>query len=108
VQVRSLEHSHDALDDGLRAQGVGRNIALALQHFVAVPGVLAATDLFATLPEKLAHIQNRDDAFRIYALPVPLPRVAVTMHWHEHFHEDEGVAWMRGLMTDTLAGFKTM
>ncbi|ONR72167.1 LysR family transcriptional regulator [Burkholderia cenocepacia] len=108
VQVRSLEHSHDALDDALRAQGVGRNIALVLPHFVAAPGVLAATDLFATLPEKLARILNKGDAFNIYALPVPLPKVAVTMHWREHFHDDEGNAWMRDLMTDTLASFKTM
>ncbi|SAK91820.1 LysR substrate binding domain protein [Caballeronia fortuita] len=105
VQVRSLEHSHHALDDALRAQGVGRNIALALPHFVAVPGVLAVTDHFATLPERLAHILNRSDAFRIYALPVRLPRAAVTMHWHEHFHEDEGIAWMRALMSEILAGF---
>lgn len=103
VQVRSLEHSHDALDDALRAQGVGRNIALVLPHFVAAPGVLAATDLFATLPEKLARILNKGDAFNIYALPVPLPKVAVTMDWHEHFHDDEGNAWMRDLMTDTVS-----
>jgi hypothetical protein len=30
------------------------------------------------------------------------------MHWHEHFHEDEGIAWMRGLMTDILAGFEKL
>ncbi|HWT39501.1 MAG TPA: LysR family transcriptional regulator, partial [Paraburkholderia sp.] len=54
VQVRSVEHSHHALDDALRAQGVGRNIALQLPHFVALPGVLAVTDLFATLPQRLA------------------------------------------------------
>lgn len=107
VQVRSLEHSHHALDDALRAQGAGRNVALALPHFVAVPGVLATTDLFATLPERLAHILNRDHAFRVYALPVPLPKAAVTMHWHEHFDEDEGIAWMRGLMTEILVDFET-
>jgi DNA-binding transcriptional LysR family regulator len=78
---------------------------MALPHFVAVPGVLAATDLFATLPEKLARILNRADAFRIYAMPVPLPRVAVTMHWHEHFHEDEGIAWMRDLMAEMVKRF---
>jgi DNA-binding transcriptional LysR family regulator len=105
VQVRSLEHSHHALDDALRAQGVGRNIALALPHFVAVPGVLAATDYLATLPERLAHILNRGNAFRIYALPVRLPKAAVTMHWHENFHDDEGIAWMRGLISEILANF---
>lgn len=108
VQINSLEHSHHALDDALRSQGVGRNVALVLPHFVAVPSVLAATDLLATLPERLAHILNRGDAFRIYALPVHVPKAAVTMHWHEHFNDDEGIVWMRGLITDILAGFTKM
>jgi hypothetical protein len=53
-----------------------RDIALALPHFVAVLGVLAATDLLATLPERLAHILNRGKAVHIYALPVQLPKKA--------------------------------
>ncbi|WP_109482573.1 LysR family transcriptional regulator [Paraburkholderia sp. C35] len=105
VQVRSVEHSHHALDDALRAQGVGRNIALQLPHFVALPGVLAVTDLFATLPQRLAGILNRSDAFRIYTLPVPIPQATVTMHWHEHFDEDDGIAWMRDLMAEMVQRF---
>ncbi|MHB9838853.1 LysR family transcriptional regulator [Paraburkholderia terrae] len=105
VQVRSVEHSHHALDDALRAQGVGRNIVLQLPHFVALPGVLAVTDLFATLPQRLAGILNGNDAFRIYTLPVPIPQATVTMHWHEHFHEDEGIAWMRDLMAEMVKRF---
>jgi DNA-binding transcriptional LysR family regulator len=105
VQVRSVEHSHHALDDALRAQGVGRNIVLQLPHFVALPSVLAVTDLFATLPRRLAGILNRSDAFRIYTLPVSIPQATVTMHWHEHFHEDEGIAWMRDLMAEMVKRF---
>ncbi len=105
VEIKSVEHSHHALDDALRAQGVGRNIALELPHFVALPGVLAVTDLYATLPRRLAHIFNREARFQIYALPVPMPVAAVTMHWHEHFHEDEGIAWMRELITGIMRRF---
>ncbi|CAD6557614.1 LysR family transcriptional regulator [Paraburkholderia sabiae] len=105
VQVRSVEHSHHALDDALRAQGVGRNIVLQLPHFVALPSVLAVTDLFATLPRRLAGILNRSDVFRIYTLPVSIPQATVTMHWHEHFHEDEGIAWMRDLMAEMVKRF---
>ncbi|MGU7784672.1 LysR family transcriptional regulator [Burkholderia sp. PU8-34] len=108
VQVKSVEHSHHALDDALRAQGVGRNIALEVPHFVALPGILTVTDLYATLPKRLAQILNRDNAFRIYELPVPLPSAPVTMHWHEHFHEDEGIAWMRELMADIVQRFEQM
>ncbi|RVD47337.1 LysR family transcriptional regulator, partial [Mesorhizobium sp. M2D.F.Ca.ET.140.01.1.1] len=52
-----------------------------------------------------SHILNRGNAFRVYSLPVQLPKAAVTMHWHEHFHEDEGIAWMRGLISGILADF---
>ena len=105
VQIRSVEHSHHALDDALRSQGVGRNIALELPHFVALPGVLAVTDLYATLPRRLAHLFNLDKRFQIYALPVTMPVAAVTMHWHEHFHEDEGITWMRELIQGIMQRF---
>jgi DNA-binding transcriptional LysR family regulator len=94
IQVRSLEHSHHALDDALRAQGVGRNIALELPHFVALPNILMVTDLYATLPKRLAQILNKSKAFQIYDLPVRLPAASVTMHWHEHFHDEDGIVWM--------------
>jgi DNA-binding transcriptional LysR family regulator len=105
VQITSVEHSHYALDDAFRAQGVGRHIALELPHFVALPSVLAVTDLFATLPRRLAQIFNRDGGFQLYELPVTLPMAAVTMHWHEHFDQDEGNVWLRNLMGDIVRRF---
>jgi hypothetical protein len=75
-------------------------------HFVALPNVLAVTDLYATLPRRLAEIFNRDGAFRMYELPVALPRASVTMHWHEHFDQDEGNVWLRNLMGDIVARFE--
>ncbi|MBN3750091.1 LysR family transcriptional regulator [Burkholderia sp. Se-20373] len=108
INVKSVEHSHHALDDALRAQGVGRNIALEVPHFVALPSVLSVTDLYATLPKRLAQILNRDNAFRLYELPVTLLPAPVTMHWHEHFHEDEGNAWMRTLLAELVERFDDM
>jgi DNA-binding transcriptional LysR family regulator len=108
VRVKSVEHSHRALDDALRAQAVGRNIAVEVPHFVALPGILAVTDLYATLPARLASILNRDDAFRIYTLPVTLPAAPVTMHWHDNFDQDEGIAWMRERMASIVQRFEQM
>lgn len=106
VQITSVEHSHHAIDDAFRSQGVGRHIALELPHFVALPNVLAVTDLFATLPRRLAQIFNRDGGFQIYELPVTLPIAAVTMHWHEHFDKDEGNVWLRKLMGGIVRRFE--
>jgi DNA-binding transcriptional LysR family regulator len=105
IQVQSLEHSHRALDDALRAQGVGRNTALEVPHFVALPAILTVTDLYATLPRRLARILNQANAFQIYDLPVKLPVAPVTMHWHEHFHDDDGIKWMRDLLADVVSRF---
>ncbi|MCM2494458.1 LysR family transcriptional regulator [Burkholderia glumae] len=105
VLVRSIEHSHHALDDALRTQGVARNIGLEVPHFVALPRVLAVTDFVATLPRRLAQIFAKDGAFDIFELPVAIAPVGVTMHWHEHFHEDEGIAWMRQLLGQIMQRF---
>ncbi|QCP54077.1 LysR family transcriptional regulator [Trinickia violacea] len=108
IKVQSQEHSHHALDDALRAQGIGRDIALEVPHFVALPSILTVTDLYATLPRRLAHILNRAGAFRIYDLPVTLPPAPVTMHWHEHFHKEEGIVWMRELLAGIVGRFDQM
>ncbi|WP_321889400.1 LysR family transcriptional regulator [Paraburkholderia bannensis] len=105
VLIRSVEHSHHAIDDALRSKGVARNIGLEVPHFVALPGVLAVTDLIATLPRRLAELLARGGGFEIFELPVEIPSAAVTMHWHEHFHEDEGIAWMRDLLMNIMRRF---
>lgn len=105
VQIRSIEHSHLALDDALRTKGVARNISLEVPHFVALPGVLAVTDLIATLPRRLAQIFVREGRLQLYELPVAIPSAAVTMHWHDHFHKDEGIGWMRELLAGIMQRF---
>jgi DNA-binding transcriptional LysR family regulator len=105
VLIRSVEHSHHALDDALRSKGVARNIGLEVPHFVALPGVLAVTDLIATLPRRLAGMFARGGGLEIFELPVRIAPVAVTMHWHDHFHEDEGIAWMRELLSGIMRRF---
>lgn len=105
VQVSSAEHSHHAIDAAFVQQGVKRNVVLEVPHFVALPDVLAATDLYATVPHHLAAVFAQDCALRIYEFPVALPHASVTLHWHEGFESDEANVWMRQLLTDVIQGF---
>ena len=41
-------------------------------------------------------------AAAIYELPVEMPSVEVTVHWHETFDNDEGNRWFRELTIETL------
>ncbi|WP_320535243.1 LysR family transcriptional regulator [Robbsia andropogonis] len=102
VRVNSLEHSHMGIDDALRARRVTRNVALDLSHFASLPAVLAVTDHLATIPRRLAQIFQRSGAFDIFDLPVPLPAVQVTLHWHAHFAADDGNTWFRELITEVV------
>lgn len=105
VQVSSAEHSHHAINAAFVQQGVKRNVVLEVPHFVALPDVLAATDLYATVPHHLAAVFAQDCALRIYEFPISLPHASVSLHWHESFESDEANVWMRQLLTDTIQGF---
>jgi DNA-binding transcriptional LysR family regulator len=102
VRVNSLEHSHVGIDDALRSRRVTRTVALDLSHFASLPAVLAVTDHLATIPRRLAQIFQRGGAFDIFDLPVPLPTVQVTLHWHAHFASDDGNTWFRDLITEVV------
>jgi DNA-binding transcriptional LysR family regulator len=102
VQVRSAESSHSQLEQTLLAMGIARHIALAIPHFSVLPLILAQSDLAATLPMRIARLFNAAGQFQLYKLPVALPPVEVTMHWHEDFDNDQGGRWLRQLVVDLL------
>ncbi|SDV46986.1 LysR family transcriptional regulator [Chitinasiproducens palmae] len=102
LRVSSLEQSHGGIDVALHARGVKRNVALDLSHFASVPRVLRVTDHVATLPRRLAEILREEGDFEIFALPVRLPRVEITLHWHAHFAADDGNAWFRTRLNDVM------
>ncbi|WP_020653896.1 LysR family transcriptional regulator [Massilia niastensis] len=102
VQVRSAESSHSQLALALQELGVGRRVALEIPHFSVLPLILLQSDLAATLPLRIAKLFNIGEQFRIYGLPVSLPAVDVTLHWHEEFENDQGSRWLRQLVLDLL------
>lgn len=102
VQVRSAESSHSQLAPALLELGVGRRVALEIPHFSVLPLILLQSDLAATLPLRIAKLFNTGGQFRIYGLPVSLPAVDVTLHWHEEFENDQGSRWLRQLVLDLL------
>ena len=83
--------------------GLTRRPYLTLPHFSAAAEILRRTDLTMTLPLRAAIWFNRDDAFQIRPLPIALPPLSVTVHWHARFESDPGTAWLRRLVVETLA-----
>lgn len=103
ILVASRASAHRLLDDVLSEAGLPRRPYLTLPHFSAAAEIVRRTDLTMTLPLRAAIWFNRDDAFQIRPLPIALPMLSVTVHWHARFESDPGTAWLRRLVVDTLA-----
>lgn len=103
AQYRKLDHilvdsrgsAHRALDGILAEAGVPRRPALTLPHFSAAAEIARRTDLVITLPYRAALWLNRDQAFDILPVPIALPPLQVTVHWHRRFDADPGTIWLR-------------
>lgn len=105
VQVQSAESSHAQLDDIFRAHGLARPIALDIPHFSVLPSILARSDLAVTVPSRIARLFNANGQFAVYELPIAIPAVEVTLHWHQDFAGDIGSRWMRQAITDLLQDY---
>jgi DNA-binding transcriptional LysR family regulator len=103
ILVASRASAHRLLDDVLGEAGLHRQPYLTLPHFSAAAEIVRRTDLTVTLPHRAAVWFNRDNAFEIRPLPLTLPPLSVTVHWHPRFESDPGTRWLRTLVVDTLA-----
>jgi DNA-binding transcriptional LysR family regulator len=89
---------HYAIERQLQRLGVARQIGLRVPNFLALPRIIAATDMIATVPEQLA------DAFRSMPIrsvrhPIPFPPLPIKQFWHERYHEDPANRWLRQTCT---------
>jgi DNA-binding transcriptional LysR family regulator len=103
LMVVSPGTGHGKVDELLKRSGIARNVRLTVPHFMAVGHILQATDLIATVPERLA--QRMVDPFGLAFIthPAKLPDVAINVFWHAKFHKAPENQWLRALIFDTFA-----
>jgi DNA-binding transcriptional LysR family regulator len=91
-----------ALDGILVDFGLKRRIALLVATYLAVPAALAASDLIATVPRRLAEQIAANAAIAITPLPIDFA-TTVSMAWHRRAAADPAQSWFRSLLTDAAA-----
>jgi DNA-binding transcriptional LysR family regulator len=89
-----------ALDGILVDFGLKRRIALLVATYLAVPAALAASDLIATVPRRVAEQIAANAA--ITPLPIDFA-TTVSMAWHRRAAADQAQSWFRSLLTDAAA-----
>ena len=80
----------------LEEVGLRRRVALTLPQFLVAPSALAASDLVALLPTRLARALGGPHDLRTAEPPFSSgPRFRVSLAWHRRDAEDPAHAWLR-------------
>lgn len=82
------------IDAILQAKGMRRRITVVMPHMLALPGVLAATDLVAALPERAAQMMAKG-SLRLFELPLRQEPWRIEMLWNAGMRSDPAGIWLR-------------
>ena len=96
--ISSEGTGHEVIERVLAEKGLARRIALHVTRFLALPPIIANTDLIVTIPRALGESYSGVANIKLLAPPVDFPGFDVKQHWHERYHQDLGNKWLRELM----------
>lgn len=109
-QVMMVAGKHPATfeamtDAALQKLGLTRNIALRVPSLLAVPPMVAGSDMIATVPFELA---NRFGVgVQVLELPFEVPTYRLSMVWHELTQKDKAQQWLRQKVRDTAYALRS-
>jgi DNA-binding transcriptional LysR family regulator len=92
--------SHEEFEQALREREISRRVVLRVKHYLALPALLAVSDLIFTVPYAIAMSLARMMEIQILDLPFPAPHPEVKQHWHARLHADAANQWMRTVIAE--------
>ena len=94
--------SHDSfdmfLDDLFKQNNKRRKVVVELAHGLGIAEIVAASDLIACVPKRLAESLMSTDSLVQLPLPFEAPSADVCQFWHDRVHSDPGHRWFRNLV----------
>jgi DNA-binding transcriptional LysR family regulator len=97
--VNAQGTGHGIVETMFERAGLTPEVLVRLPHFLAVPMVVAATDLVVTVPQKLGEAFARVLPVRLLPHPLRIPVFQVNQYWHRRYHKDPANQWLRGHFT---------
>lgn len=92
------------VDEGLRAEGIERRVAVRASHFGLIPLMVARSLLVLTTGRRFCERFETALPVRILPCPVPLPPLTYFQLWHERTHRAPMHRWLRGEIKAAAAG----
>lgn len=103
VNIQPPGRLRAGLFQALDRQGLRRELAISVTHFLAVPEIIAVTDYCATLPRLICKQIAKDPRLKVVEAPVDLGTFPVQIAWHVRYRNDPAHKWFRQLLVETAA-----
>lgn len=103
VVVHRENVSHELFEQALAEQGLSRRIVVSVPHFLAIPLLIAESDMVATVPYAVGLSFARMAELKVLRPPTRVPPVDVKQFWHARFHRDQANTWIRGVIAELFA-----
>jgi DNA-binding transcriptional LysR family regulator len=87
----------------LASPRVKARIALRVRSFLCVGPIVAETDLVSPVPNNLARLVATHLDLRLCPPPTKFPEFDISMYWHQRYHQDPALLWMREAMASLFA-----
>lgn len=87
--------THELFEGLLKEKGYRRRVQLLSGHFLAIPAIIAATDMIVVVPRSVADYYVRIENLRIVEPPINIDPYPLRQFWHPRFHSDPGLRWLR-------------
>jgi DNA-binding transcriptional LysR family regulator len=84
-----------AVEAELQRKKKQRHIAASVSSFLTSGPVVANSDLALTAPSKLVDRFVSHLPLRTYQPPISLPKINIVQVWHERYHQDPMLVWLR-------------
>jgi DNA-binding transcriptional LysR family regulator len=91
------------IDRFLGKHKVQRNVTLRVPGLHVLPMIVANSDLVAVVPSRLAQAFASRLPIKVLPPPVSMPQFDVCIHWHERYHHDPAIKWMRRAFVNLFA-----
>jgi DNA-binding transcriptional LysR family regulator len=97
VNPRGAAQHGAIVERALSRRDVAARIAVEVSHFNGVVALITSSDMIATVPRRLAETMKQFASIQVLPAPVTLPKIKISLYWHERFHRDAGSAWLRNI-----------
>lgn len=84
------------VDRELAARGRSRHVAASTSSAMALPAIVERTDFLATVPDLLVPVLGARARLEVYASPLAIAPVTVSLVWHVRTESDDSAKWFRG------------